>query len=303
MLQLLEELTQEHRRASDPCPLSGPFGRYEILDEIDRGASSIVYLATDPNLDRLVALKVALPETIDDPERLRRFELEGTMVSRLDHPNIIRVHGAGIVAEIPYLAMDYVEGETLADWLLKDQTITSRQASRLVREIAGAIGHVHDRGVLNLDLKPRNIMLCPSVSKSPDDLGSIPMIIDFGLARLFDEGDESFDGMSLVGTPPYLAPEQVREGSGKCGMTADVYALGIILYELLVGWPPFLGKNRLNMIRALLEDEPIPPSLLRPDVPPMLEAICLRCLEKLPDRRYATARDLYDDLGRFLDNA
>ncbi len=300
-LRLLEEIASEDRFEGDMPRASGSFGRYMILREIGRGGSSVVYLATDPDLDRPVVLKVAYPETMDDPERLRRFQLEGEVASRLVHPNIVRVHEFGDVAGRPFLAMACIEGLTLADWLHDDQALTPRQASRLVREIAGAVGYAHDRGILNLDLKPRNVMLSMAAPGCPDDLGMVPLIIDFGLAKLLGEGDGTKDGIAWAGTPPYMAPEQILEGPRGCGATADVHALGAILYELLVGWPPFLGENRLQTIRAVVEDEPVPPHLVRPGVPPILEAICLKCLEKSPDRRYPAAKDLYDDLGRYLE--
>jgi serine/threonine protein kinase len=296
LIRLLEEVASNHRPARTMPRESCSFGRYMIVDEIGRGGSSLVYLATDPDLDRPVVLKVARPETMDDPERLRRFKLEGKVASLLDHPNIVPVHEVGEVDGLPYLAMVCVEGGTLADRLLGHASFPPRQASMLVREIAGAVAYAHDRGILNLDLTPRNIMLSPASPRHPDDLSVVPLVIDFGLAKLLDEGD----GV-LVGTPPYMAPELIREGSRGCGPTADVFALGVILYDLLVGCPPFLGESRLQTIRAVVEDDPVPPRHLCPSVPPMLEAICLRCLEKTPDRRYSTAHELQDDLERFLD--
>jgi eukaryotic-like serine/threonine-protein kinase len=301
LLRLLEEVARASPLLRRMPRESSPFGRYMVLHEIGRGGSGILYLGTDPERDRPVVLKVASPETLDDAERLRRFGFEGRVASRLDHPNIVPVHEVGEVDGLPYIAMAYVEGGTLADWLLGNAPATPRQASRLVREIAGAVGYAHDRGVLNLDLKPGNVMLSPVTPASPEDLGVVPLVIDFGLARLLDGGDEAMDGMDLVGTPPYMAPEQVREGSRGCGRPTDVHALGVILYELLVGWPPFLGENRLQTIRAMVENEPFPPGHLRASVPPELEAICLKCLEKSPDRRFSTAHELHDELGRFLD--
>jgi serine/threonine protein kinase len=243
LLRLLEEIARDSP-PSRPMPReSSSFGRYVVLKEIDRGGSGILYLGTDPQRNRPVVLKVARPETLDDAERLRRFDFERRVASRLDHPNIVPVHEVGEVDGLPYMAMAYVEGGTLAEWLLGRAPATPRQASRLVREIAGAVGYAHDRGILNLDLKPGNIMLSPVTPESPEDLGVVPLVIDFGLARLLDGGDEAMDGMDLAGTPPYMAPEQVREGSRGCGRAADVHALGVILYELLVGRPPFLGEN------------------------------------------------------------
>jgi serine/threonine protein kinase len=300
LLRLLEEVARASP-ALRPMPReSSSFGRYMVLEEIYRGGSGILYLGTDPERDRPVVLKVPSPETLDDADRLRRFGLEGRVASRLVHPNIVPVHEVGEVDGLPYIAMAYVGGGTLADWLPGHAPPTPRQASRLVREIGGAVGYAHDRGVLHLDLKPGNVMLSPVTPASPEDLGVVPLVIDFGLARLLDGGDEAMDGMDLVGTPPYTAPEQVREGSRGCRRTADVYALGAILYELLVGWPPFRGENRLQTIRAVVEDEPVPPGHLRASVPPELEAICLKCLEKSPDRRFSTAHELSDELGRFL---
>ncbi len=301
LLQLLDEIARTTHPVRDMPRESGSFGRYIILQEIDRGGSGVVYLASDPDRDRPVVLKVARPDAMDDAGRLRRFDLEAMVGTRLDHPNIVPVHEVGEVDGLPYIAMAHVEGGTLADRLLGGLHPTPRQASRLVREIAGAVAYAHDRAILNLDLKPRNIMLGAVTPTSPDDLGVVPLVIDFGLARLLDGGDGPTDGIALAGTPPYMAPEQILEGPRGCGPTADVFALGVILYELLVGRPPFLGESRLQTIRAVVEDEPIPPRRFCPEVPPELEAICLKCLGKTPDRRYPTAHELREDLGRFLD--
>lgn len=280
---------------------SGRFGRYRIVREIDRGRFSVVYLASDPGSGRRVALKVARPETMADAELRRRFDLEMELASRLDHPNIAPVVGVGRVGPLGYLATAYVEGGTLADWLRADAPPAPRQAAWLVREVAGAVGHAHGRGVLHLDLKPGNVLLGPGIAASPDDPGVVPLVIDFGLARLLDGAGAGPGGPALIGSPPYMAPEQVQRGASGCGTTADIYALGVILYELLVGRPPFLGASRLQTIRAVVEGVVVPPRRRRPSIPAGLEAICLKCLERSPAGRYRTAEELGDDLGKFLD--
>jgi serine/threonine-protein kinase len=304
LLRLIEEVI-----AADHCD-GGPhgmprgserFGRYLILREIARGQFSSIYLASGPRSDRRVALKVARPETMADPALRRRFELETKVASGLDHPNIVPADEVGQVGGLFYIAMAYVGGGTLSDWPHVDAPPDPRQAAWLVREIAGGLGHAHDRGILHLDLKPANILLGLGIPSSPDDPGVVPRIIDFGLARLLDEGDGEPDGAALIGSPPYMASEQVLQGASGCGPPTDIYALGAILYELLVGRPPFLGANRLETIRAVVEGGPVPPRRLRPSIPSDLEVICLRCLERSPARRYSTAGALRDDLGRFLD--
>jgi WD40 repeat protein/tRNA A-37 threonylcarbamoyl transferase component Bud32 len=294
-----------------PCPSEGadampreasPFGRYLILHEIDRGGFSVVYLAFDPTLDRRVALKVARPETMANADFRHRFQREGAIASRLDHPNIVTVHDVGQVGALRYIAMAYVEGKSLAHWLHgREAPPRPRQAAWLVRAIAGAVAHAHGRGVLHRDLKPRNILLGLGTPTSADDPGLVPRIADFGFAKILDGGEEEAAGVAMIGSPPYMPPEQVNLGPQACGPSADVYALGVILYELLFGQPPFRGENRLQTLRAVVEDEPVPPSRRRPGIPADLEAVCLKCLEKSPADRYPTADALRNDLDRFLD--
>jgi tetratricopeptide (TPR) repeat protein len=292
---------------------SGPsrFGRFEITRELGRGSFGVVFLAYDPRLRRQVALKVPRPEVLETAEMRRRFEREARAAAGLDHPNIVPVFDAGEDGSVTYIASAYCPGPTLAGWLkAQENPVAPRLAARIVVELAHAIGHAHSRGVLHRDLKPGNVIMEPvptSAADCPDDdndgLDWIPRVTDFGLARLAAAGGETSAATqsgAIVGTPSYMAPEQAQGAGMAIGPAADVYGLGAILYALLVGRPPFQADSVLDTLLLLRTQEPVAPSRLRPRVPRDLETICLKCLAKEPERRYATADALSEDLRRFL---
>jgi WD40 repeat protein len=292
----------------DPNVEPTRFGRFEIRWTLGRGGFGIVFLAWDPELRRHVALKVPQPEVLASPEARRRFLREAHAAGGLDHPNIIPIHEAGKIGSVYYIASGYCEGPTLEEWLASQPagSMPARDAARLVETLAWAVHHAHERGVLHRDLKPSNILLQQEPAGEPRNGRTcplsdyIPRLTDFSLARIVGEGGTWSARGVPFGSPSYMAPEQAEGKSSAIGPVTDVYALGCILYELLIGRPPFRREAAVQTLRQVITADPIPPRRLRGDVPRALEAIALKCLEKPTARRYPTARELADDLGRFL---
>jgi serine/threonine protein kinase len=277
---------------ASPSPGSLPtIAGHEVLGVLGHGGMGVVYQARDRDLDRYVAVKMIAGGSVADPARRRRFEVEARAVARLQHPNILQVHRIGEHEGCPFLVLEFAEGGSLAERLAEKPQPPS-VAAALVETLARAVQVAHDHGIVHRDLKPRNILL------SAD---GIPKVSDFGLAKLLDSDSKETRTGHLLGTPSYMAPEQTDERAKSVGPQTDVYGLGAILYQALAGRPPFLGGSALETVRLVNSTEAIPPRQSRPEVPKDLETICLRCLEKEPARRYASARDLADDLRRFLE--
>ncbi len=265
---------------------------YELLEVLGEGGMGIVFKARQVGLGRLVALKQIRPEALAGAGGVARFRREAEASARLRHPNIVQIFDVGRLAGVPYYAMEYVEGGTLAD-RLDAGPLAPAASARLVETLSRAVQHAHEAGIVHRDLKPANVLLAP-------DLES-PKIGDFGLAkREGDDGSRTATG-AILGTPNYMAPEQAAGDSARVGAPADVYALGAILYELLAGRPPFRGASTMETLDLVRHAEPTPPRAIRPVVPRDLETIALKCLEKGPGRRYASALALADDLRRHLD--
>jgi WD40 repeat protein len=283
-------------------------GRFRILRELGRGGFGVVFLAVDPDLGRNVALKVPRVEVLAHGEGWRRFLREAQAASRLDHPNLVPLLETGTVGAVAYIASVYVDGPSLESWLARrHDSISPRQAASLVAVLARAIEHAHQRGILHRDLKPANVLLQPGSSDAPLpgsaslELPFVPRICDFGLAKLMESDAEESRSMVAAGSPSYMAPEQAEGKKALISRATDVYGLGAILYQVLSGRPPFGGPNTLETLRRVVAEEPVPLRRNRPGLPRDLETICLKCLQKRPDRRYPTAAALADDLQRFLD--
>lgn len=259
---------------------------YDILDELGRGGMGVVYKARQANLKRLVALKMILTGGHDEIS-VARFRKESEAIARLGHPNIVHVYEVGEHAGLPYFSMEYVEGGNLARQLGGNPQAAGNAAA-LVETLARAMHHAHAQGIVHRDLKPSNILLASD---------GTPKITDFGVAKKLDEDSATGTG-SVIGTPSYMAPEQA-ESRKDVGPPADVYALGAILYEMLTGRPPFKADTPFNTVLQVMAESPVPPSHLRPKLPRDLEIICLKCLEKTPRKRYASAYDLAEELRRF----
>jgi serine/threonine protein kinase len=265
---------------------------YEVLGELGRGGMGVVYRARQLSLNRLVALKLIRDSALASPERLARFRIEMEAAARMRHPNVVSIHEIGEHQGRPYFAMEFVEGASLEAHLGgRPQPVL--QAADLLRTLARAVEHAHSQNIVHRDLKPSNILL---------DASGAPKITDFGLAKRLDSQSTALtEEGAVVGTASYMAPEQAGGRVREIGPATDLYALGALLYEMLTGRPPFLADSWQHVIEQVLHDEPPPLSRLRPDVPADLETICLKCLEKEPARRYASAAELADDLGRFLE--
>lgn len=263
---------------------------YEILDELGRGGMGVVYKARQVGLDRIVALKTILARGSKPDDQARRFLQEAKAMALLQHPGVVQIHEIGDCGGQPYLVMEYVGGGNLSD-RLAGKPVAPRQAAELVARLADAVSAAHQQGVIHRDLKPSNILIAAD---------GTPKIADFGLAKWFAAPSDNTQTGRPMGTPSYMAPEQIFSNRMALGPTVDVYALGAILYELLTGHPPFLADNPLDTLQLVISQDPVPPRRWQPKTPRDLETICLKCLEKEPRRRYATARGMADDLGRFL---
>ena len=292
-----------------PLPL---VAGYEVLSEVGCGGMGVIYRARHLGLNCIVALKMIRSGTRASPAELARFRTEAEAVGRLQHPNILRVYDCGEADGQPYLALEYVEGGSLKERL--DGTPWAAQpAARLLETLARAVDAAHQQHILHRDLKPSNILL--SVVRRPSsvatdngqrttDNNGEPKVSDFGLAKRLDGGagaTHSTQAGTILGTPAYMAPEQAAAGRKPVSPATDVYALGAILYELLTGRPPFTGEMPLDVLLQVLHDEPVAVTRLRPNVPRDLATITHKCLAKDPARRYASARELADDLRRFLE--
>jgi serine/threonine protein kinase len=256
---------------------------YEILEELGRGGIGVVSRARQTGLDRVVALKIIR-------NRLARCLAANRAVARVQHPNIVQVYDSGQREDFLYVAEEFVEGTGL-DRMIAGRPQPPREAAALVETLARAVHYVHEQGIIHRNLKPSVVLLTPK---------GVPKISSFDLAKLLGRPEDQAEGQ-IVGTPVYMAPEQAAGKIADIGPATDVHGLGVILYEMLTGRPPFQSDAPLELLAQIRAQEPAPPSRLRPDVPTDLEAVCLKCLRKEPVRRYPSAAALADDLRRFLD--
>jgi serine/threonine protein kinase len=263
---------------------------YEIVEELGRGGMGVVFKAKQLAARRWVALKMIRDSVLAGPEQRRRFRIEAEAAARCEHPNLVRIYEVGEYAGLPYFSMELAEGGSL-DKAVAGRPLPPAEAARLVQTLAEAVQYAHDKKIVHRDLKPANVVLTAD---------GRPLITDFGLAKRLDSDTALTGSATVLGSAGYMAPEQAAGQARHVGPAADVYSLGAILYELLTGRPPFRAATWAATIQQVLHDDPTPPTRLRADLATDIDKICLKCLEKEPARRYASARALAEDLGRFL---
>jgi serine/threonine-protein kinase len=266
------------------------FGDFELFEELGRGGMGVVYMARQRSLGRVVAVKMILRGDLASPDDIARFRSEATAAARLEHPHIVPVYEVGECGGQPYFVMKYIAGTTLGKRLAVGP-MPDREAAELLLPVCRAIQFAHERGILHRDLKPSNILI--------DEEGRAH-VTDFGLAKQVSSDGELTRPGAILGTPSYMAPEQAAGNRGQVGPASDVYSLGTILYQMLTGRPPFQAANPVDTLLLVLEQDPLPPRLLNPKADRDLEMISLRCLQKPPALRYATAGALADDLAAYL---
>jgi tRNA A-37 threonylcarbamoyl transferase component Bud32 len=262
---------------------------FEILCRLGTGGMGVVYKARQLVLDRIVALKLIRPDVVARPAARARFHREAQAAGRLRHPFVVQIHEISEHEGQPYAVLEFVDGDTLAQRIV-NCPLQNEDAALFVEKLSRAVQHAHDNGILHRDLKPANVLVTAD---------GMPKVADFGLARWIGSPNEHTENGDVLGTPSYMAPEQANGQLEQLAPATDVYALGAILYELLTGQPVFRAATPLKTLEQVRSQEPIAPRRLRPEVPSDLETICLKCLEKEPRRRYASAEALADDLNRW----
>ena len=287
----LQPISQEqstiHLEQVDP---NSTFGKYQLLGVLGRGGMGVVYKAQQPDLKRVVAIKMILSSHFASSEQLQRFQTEARAAADLRHPHILQIYEAGQIHGQHYFAMQYVEGPSLAK-KLRSGPVNAETAARWLVSVAHAVAYLHEHGIVHRDLKPPNILLGE---------GSWPYVTDFGLVKILQGEHDLTSTGAIVGTPSYMSPEQAAGQNDLVGPASDVYSLGAILYEVLTGRPPFQEPTPLDTLVQVLEGEPTLPRQLNKRIPRELELICLKALSKAPEQRYSTASAFADDLERYL---
>jgi len=259
------------------------FGDYELLEEVARGGMGVVYKARQVSLNRIVAVKMILAGRFATPAEIERFRAEARAAAGLQHANIVPIYEVGDQEGQNYFSMEFVDGPNLAQ-VVREHPLPAARAARYVQLIAEAVQFAHERGVLHRDLKPSNVLIDPFDQ---------PRVTDFGLAKNLAGDSELTETGQVLGAPSFVPPEQAAGHKEDVGPHSDVYAVGAILYHLLTGRPPFAAETLAATLAQVLNNEPVAPRLLNATIPRDLETICLKCLEKKPQQRYPTAKELY----------
>src|SRR5262245_34279186 len=286
----VDKPAREGTKATHAAELLGELGDYELLEEVGRGGQGVVFRARQKTLNRTVALKVISLGQWASKAHIKRFRLEAEAAVKLEHPGIVPIHEVGERDGSCYFSMKFVEGGQL-DEVAKRKPMPIRDAVELIAKVARTVHYAHEHGILHRDIKPGNILL---------DAKGKPHLTDFGLARLVESESSVTQTLDVLGTPSYMAPEQAMGNNAAISRVTDVYGLGAVLYQLLTGQPPFAGGATFETIKLLLDTEPRPPRLLNSKIDRDLSTICLKCLQKDPQRRYSSALALAEDLERWL---
>src|SRR5881296_321468 len=273
-----------------PIPMLMDFGDYELLQQIGRGGQGVVFRARQKSLNRTVALKVISLGQWASEAHLKRFRREAEAAASLDHPSIVPIYEVGERDGSCYFSMKFVEGGQL-DEVVRRTPMSIRQAVELIAKVARTVHYAHEHGILHRDIKPGNVLL---------DAKGEPHLTDFGLARLVETESTVTHTMEVLGTPSYMAPEQAAGNNAGVTSATDIYGLGAVLYQLLTGHPPFAAGTTYETVRLVLDTEPRQPRLWNRKIDRDLATICLKCLDKDPRRRYASALALAEDLERWL---
>ncbi len=277
-------------RTEKTAESSKVFGDYEIIEPIAEGGMGIVYKAIQKSLNRIVAIKMIKSGQLATASEVQRFKTEAAAAARLDHPNIVPIYEIGEQDGIYFYSMRYIDGQNLS-MLINKSPMNQKRAAKILSAIARAIHYAHQHGVLHRDLKPTNVLI---------DKNGEPLLTDFGLAKLLEQQESFTQSQAVFGSASYMSPEQALGKTAEISVSSDVYSLGAILYEMLTGRPPFIGRNFVETIKQVIDSEPVKPSEINPKVDPELEIICLKCLEKQPEHRYGSAGELAVELERWL---
>lgn len=283
-------VTTESDERESSLPTS--IGRYEVLREIGRGAASVVYEGFDANLNRSVAIKCLRTDFLNDSTEAQRFRLEAETVGRLRHPNIAQVYDSGRQANVSFIVMEYCDQGTLADIL--GEPLSTKQATDIMLQLTSAVAAAHAQGIIHRDLKPANVLLSSSLEGTPNC-----KVSDFGLAKWVDAESSATVTGTVVGSPAYMAPEQAEGKPSQVTFQADIYSLGTILFQLLTGRPPFLGATVADTLHQIRYTDPLDIRQLNFQAARDLETIAAKCMRKVPEHRYGSAQELFDELVRF----
>lgn len=290
----LEQELSAYQSVSLPEPAKDQqevFAGYEIIEEVAQGGMGIIYRAQKTTTGQIVALKVLREAYRSSPEAKTRFAREAQTLNRLKHKNIVSVLDVGIENEVPYFTMDFVEGVPLSQHVHKENLLPVNQVVEIIIKMCDSLQYAHESEVVHRDIKPSNILL---------DKQGEPRLTDFGLAKCMDSMTVVTRSGTTLGTPYYMSPEQAKGQMGLVGPRSDLYSLGVVFYEMLTGYNPFLGENTVDIYQNILTVEPDPPSVLNKTLHKKLDFICLKCLRKDPFQRYKNAREMGEDLKHYL---